>query len=161
MNLNICFNTREKLPGYITIDPFNDGTGNEGIVNADIYCFDRLCLDGEAQSIRAVGVLEYFQAAVADKIFGYWLKKLAYGGTITIGGVEPYLLSKRLVTRAISIADYNEIMFGMQRFPWEYKKAVVDIVNTDRYLKGKGLQVVSKEIYDDYKYIITAKKILK
>jgi len=160
LNINICFNTREKLPGYITVGPFKNGEGNEGIVNADIYNFDKLCLDGEAQSIRAVGVLEYFQAAVADKIFAYWLKKLAYGGTITIGGIEPYLVSKRLINRAISISDYNEIMFGLQRFPWEYKKAVVDINNTDRYLKGKGLQVISKEIYDDYKYVITARKNL-
>lgn len=159
MKVNLTFNSRERLPGYITIDPFYDPAGHEGVIVGDIYNFDKHVLDGEAEEIRAIDILSYFSPKLVDDIFAYWLKKLAFGGTIVIGGVEPYLLAKQLVTRAISVPDLNDILFGLQRFPWEYRKSVVDLQTLSAAFVQKGLVITHKDI-DGYKFIIKAKKVL-
>ena len=130
--LNIMRIGGDYLNGYINITP----TKNEEHLDASIGSLnnvDWIVDNGELEEIIADKVLEYFPYSETATIISNWVSKLKVGGTIVIGIIDTYELTRMLSLRSMDLSTYNNIANGAGP---DYKKASLstqDIIDKVTY----------------------------
>lgn len=156
MKINLLLDAPgEVRSGYLNIDAFADG--NDERINGCLIDLDDHVDDAECEEIIAVGILDYYSARDADKILKNWLRKLAHGGTITIGSYDVVETAKAISNRKLSPEDITIILYGEQGKPWQFKKTALTVNQVATVLETKGLTILKKRI-EGLKFIVVAER---
>lgn len=148
MRINLLYDSPEVRSGYVNVDPFS-------IDNPDKVCCDlqelSFCSVGEAQEILCIDVLSQYNLEDASKIFSEMVSKLSHGGSITIGDLNAYEVSRMFTVGKLSPTDFSQLLFG-GKHPRKSLHAI------DTILQGfsqMGLHIVSKKL-EGHRFIVTA-----
>ena len=111
---------------------------------------------GEITEIYGPNFVDYFPTNAITPIISNWYNLLRTNGKLVIGGKDPYILAKRLISRSISIDDYNKELFtGSGRL-----LSMIGAVNLRKTLEEIGF-VIDLVYFDNDKtnYTISARKV--
>ena len=126
--------TTEKMDGYESIDLSEIGEINNSSCD-EVFVGD--CLDFIEQRTD----------------FGTELiKKIAYGGTITIVGVDVFEMSRAVEVRQIDLPAINAILYN-------HRCSISSVGNVVSWVRQLGLNVISQRV-SDFKYTVIAKRPL-
>lgn len=100
----------ENIEGYFWGSPANPS------FHGNLEKLNDYCYNGQATEIYAPSILDYIDGHNVGRIIGVLSDLLGFGAKIVIGGTDPYILSKQLIERKLSVAEYNHIIFG-QKIP--------------------------------------------
>lgn len=136
----------KRMKDHLWLDPLNDQFDqNYG------KAIEKL-VDGEPKSFYAPEMLNYFPWENFKMLFEVINKKLRRGGTILIGGIEPYILSKKLVSRELSLDKFNKIIFPTYQ-------NTVSLPEAKKLLLSHNYDINDISIdYNTYNYTIEATK---
>jgi hypothetical protein len=124
----------------------------------EINDLDWIVENGEVNEIIADSILEYFPFNQIGGILQNWIKKLSLTGSLIIVGCDIKQLARLITFEEIdNKIAYTEI-YGEQTANWKTKKSCCSMNEMIMALQAMGLKVVRKE-YDNYKYVIEAKRI--
>lgn len=145
MKIQMTINEK-KLPDHLWLDPSNpefDQNYGKAI---------EVLEDGEPTLFYAPQFLNYIAWPNLQQLFGLMHKKLRKGGSIVLGGVEPYVLSKKLVSREISIDTYNKILFP-------YYVNLIPLPDAKMLFQQYKYKIEDINLnYDTYQYTVRAVK---
>lgn len=145
MKIQMTINEK-KLDDHLWLDPANpefDQNYGTAVSNLD---------DGIVTRFYGPQIVNYIEWAGFEQLFHQMDQKLRVNGTIILGGIEPYIISKKLVSRELPLATYNKLLFpyhaNLISLPQLKKKF------TDYKYKIKDIAID----YKTYQYTIEAAK---
>lgn len=138
MKLNLIRDKNQELTGYTTVSSQFD--------NLDTLLVD----DGEAEEIRAVGVLSLYISVDAEKVVNHWIRKLKHGGKLTVICPDIFDISLAINSGAMSIATANQLLYNEQR-------SCVSLTIVEDMFVATGLNIITKRI-NDYHFTITGER---
>lgn len=94
------------IEGYVWASPQNKELGPNFF-----KCWE-FCMEAQCSEIYAPDIFDTFSVSDIEKIVPTWVKLLAPGGTITVGGTDIYILAKTIISRKISLVDINKRLFS-------------------------------------------------
>lgn len=95
----------DAIDGYFWACPRNLDFGT------DFGKLNQICKKGQATEIYAPDFIDYVPIEQKINILKLINDLTRIGGKITIGGLEPYLVSKHLSSRMISLIEFNNLLF--------------------------------------------------
>jgi hypothetical protein len=153
MKINLMYGRGQNLPKHININAIP--TDEEEIIVADPSDLDFFVDDAEAEVIIAHDVINFLPRERMIPTIKHWTKKLRHGGSITIGGVDCYAISRDIVANKISLQDLNIILYGSEIPSWDVRRNVFTMQSLVDHLKELGLKIVKSRI-DKYEIVVEA-----
>lgn len=158
MKYNLLFGTAgEFYDGYLNLNQFPFRPEEQ---KQDVRNLDNLMDDGEAFEILAYDVIDYLQANEVEPTIDHWVRKLAVGGKIVIGGVDIVDVAKALASYKIGIGEVNNLLYsGKPELPHMYKKTSVTANAIKEYLRDKhGLRINTVRV-NGFNMVVEAEKV--
>lgn len=156
MKINVTIAGREVLPGYLNIDPVAPAACQDR-VRCDPADMSPLVDRGEAEEVRAVGVLDHYPARKADAVLDHWVSLVAHGGTLVLAVVDVLEVAKALQNRFLSLEEANELLYGRQSETWEFRQSGHTLGRLARALEGKGMRVMKRRV-SNYRATVVAER---
>jgi hypothetical protein len=104
--------------------------------------FDDVCDYGEATEIIAMDVLEYLPHHKVQESIAYWLSKLEHSGTLVLGGIDLDSVNKAYYRRDINVHQYNELVFGTQDMPCNFKRTATTVADLKKFMEINKIKIV-------------------
>lgn len=149
MKVNYVLPGEDTLAGYYNHKIFVENAGID---------LNHVIDDAEAIEIRAIEILEYFPANLSEQIINYWLSKLAHGGRLVLGLIDPQELSRHFSQGRLDIDQLNLFLYGEQREPWQFRKTVFTLPQAVAYLESKGIKILTKRT-GGFRIVVEAERI--
>jgi len=162
MKLNLLLSSDDILGGFINLDEYpiiknKDQAFTTEKKKGSVRNLDHIADTGEVEQIVANDVIDFIDPDKKGGVIQGWCKKLAYGGTISIGGVDLWEVSKGYSGFGLSDEQVSSLLFGNPGFPFGYRRGVCNGQNIRDILQNCGLKV-TRHMVDNYRYNITAKR---
>lgn len=160
MKVNLLLdNPGDVRSGYLNIDG--------AAIPADCQIDGRMCASvsdlshtvdvNELDELIAMDILDYFPLEEADKIIDHWLSLLKHGGKLTVGMVDLRQVAREVLANSIDIADVNELLYGKQEKPWQFKKCVCTAPILVNILRAKG-HIIERKLAVNNRAIVTVRR---
>jgi len=143
--------------GYVNIDPYAD-SNNDSRISADLTNLSHTVDDGEATEIIAHDVLSYYPQSLASRILENWVKKLAYGGTITVSALDQTEVARHINSGFLTVEQANLLLHGAQEKDWDTIKSSFTLTRLAEALESLGLKIIRRRS-SDYKVMVTARRV--
>jgi len=153
MKINLMYGRGQKLHGHTNINAIP--TEEEDVIVASPADLDFLVDDAEAESIVANDVINFLPKSIMISTIEHWVKKLRHGGTIAIGGIDCYAISRDILSNAITLQDLNMILYGSEIPSWDVRRNIFTMQSLVEHLKELGLKIVKSRI-DKYEIAVEA-----
>jgi len=153
MKINLMYGRGQNLHGHININAIP--TEEEDVVVANPSDLDFLVDDAEAESIVAYDVINFLPKVIMTSTIEHWVKKLRHGGTIAIGGIDCYAISRDILSNVITLQDLNVILYGSEIPSWDVRRNIFTMQSLVEHLKELGLKIVKSRI-DKYEIAVEA-----
>lgn len=135
MKVQMTINEK-KLDGHLWLDPSNtEFDQNYGTSVSELE-------DGIVTRFYGPQIVNYIPWDGFEQLFHKMDQKLRINGTVLLGGVEPYIISKKLVSRELPLETYNKLIFP-------YKANLISLPQLRKKLTDYKYQI--KDIVVDYK----------
>jgi hypothetical protein len=155
MKLNLLLDDSAAIrPDYINIDPLAP-LNNDNLVR-DTFKELREVDDGEADSIVAIDIIDYYSPKEVMDFFTVWAKKLKHGGVLTVGFTDIYALSKGIMMRYLNLEAANVQLHGLQDKAWKIRRCSLSIDFIAKSLETRGLKILNKRLGGNAKAIVKA-----
>jgi len=154
MKIRITVGEKEKLNGYVNIDPiakFDD-------LPSDIRNLDKIASDAECTEIISEDVIDFLEKKESLAVLSHWIKKIRRGGKIIVTSVDAYEAAKSFYRKNIDISTFNTVIHGNFSQPWDVRLSHTTIEELSDHLKSHGLTVTKKRI-NGVKLIVEAERI--
>lgn len=145
MKINITI-VPNKLSGYTNISPLQ----GDDIFNLNLE--NNCCTE-----IIADNILDYIPLNKLQETLTHYTSKLRLNGTLIVGGIESKELIKQYNNGAISMPDFNRLVYGEQNHPWTFKRYLASLNQICHILSSLGLKVTKKRI-ENLNFIVEAKR---
>lgn len=152
MKINLTLGTDVYRGGYLNLDPLAS-PGDPIRTRADICNLDEFVDDAEAEDLIALDVIDFLPSPELDNIIDNWTRKIRHGGTITIGGVDLREVAKAFLDQELTLQDTNQLLYGSQKAPCEYRKATLTLQKMIEVLQFKGFKIIQKRIVNYYYHV--------
>jgi hypothetical protein len=152
MKVNLLQDSSDIRQGYKNIDPL--GALSKEVIRDSLKELTSVD-DGEAEEIVALDVVDYYTPEEAIKMIQTWAKKIAHGGTLTVGFTDIYRLTKSIVNRAYDFEEANVRLHGKQDKPWHVRRCTLSMDFVSVILTTVGFKILFKR-FDNEKGIIKA-----
>lgn len=107
---------------------------------SDLANTANLFYQSQLKDIYAPTILNHMpQEKISDTI-SVMISKLASGGHITIGGIDPYLLSKQITKRGINLIELNNLLFSTKI------ESLVDVREITAMMKILNIHITTVDI---------------
>ena len=153
MKIRISVGQREKLNGYVNIDPirkFDD-------VAVDIRNIDSIASDAECTEIICEDVIDFLHREESFTVLKHWAKKIRHKGKIVITSVDTHQVCKSFLDKEIDIDQFNKIVHGTFQAPWDVRLSQTTLEELSSFLESNGLQVTKKRV-NGIKLIVEAQR---
>ncbi len=158
MKLNLLLdNPGDCRSGFINVDPCAPDGDEFGRVRGEIWRLDAIADAGEVAEIVALDLLDNCQAMEVDDVLVGWLSRLKHGGMLTLSVVDLREVSRSVLNGNISIMDANELLFGKQERPWQFKKSVFTLSQLVEVLGNLGYRIIAQRV-QNYRAVITVER---
>lgn len=104
MKVQMTINEK-KLDDHLWLDPAN--TEFDQNYGTAVSALD----DGIVTRFYGPQIINFIPWDGFEQLFHKMDQKLRINGTVLLGGIEPYVLSKKLVARELSLENFNKILF--------------------------------------------------
>jgi predicted SAM-dependent methyltransferase len=141
-------------PDYLNIDPL--APLNHDNIIRDTFKELREIDDGEADSIVALDIIDYYTPKEVMDFLTVWVKKLKHGGILTIGFTDIYALSKGIMMRYLNLEAANLQLHGPQDKAWKIRRCSMSIDFIAKSLETRGLKILNKRLGGNAKAIVKA-----
>lgn len=143
--------------GYLNFDPHAPPQCTDGRIRAEIADLSHTVDFNECEELVAHDILDYFGMEEADRVLNHWLSRLAHQGTLSLSVVDLREVSRDLLANTIDIADVNELLYGRQTKPWQFKKCVFTMPVLVGMLQARGYKILTKKS-SGYRAIVTVQR---
>lgn len=153
MKVRITVGEKEKLNGYLNIDPiskFDD-------LSVDIRNLDDVVSDAECTEIISEDVIDFLKKDESIKVLSHWVKKIRHGGKIIVTSIDAYEVSKSFYRKTIDIAVFNKAIHGNFLEPWDVRLSHTTIEELSEFFRSQGLNVTKKRT-NGIKLIVEAER---
>ena len=162
MKVNLIYNEEDILNGYLNVYPWSyEETEEPNVKIGNLLNLGALVDDSEATEIIANKVIDYLSPKEIYIALEEWIKKLRYGGKITIIGTDLYLVAKSILSFKITSEEANRHLFGNQKEEYLIKRVALNGEGVANYLEDmkKGLEIEEKYyLPQNYQYVVTARR---
>lgn len=150
------------MAGYKNIDPFPTIQNQQQTFSTDketgqVDNLDYVCEDGQAQDVVALDVIDYININIKNQTLDNWVKKLAHGATITIGGIDLYEVSKAITRCELKPEDAELLLYGPPSFPFGSRRGCLTAERVIKELNNRGLMIIKKRL-NDFMYTIVGRR---
>ena len=142
MKIRITVGEKEKLNGYINIDPitkFDD-------MPYDIRNLDDVVSDAECMEIISDDVIDFLEKKGSMEALAHWVKKIRHGGKIIVTSIDAYEVSKSFYRKNFDIDMFNKAIHGNFSAPWDVRLSHTTIEELSDFFQSQGLNVTKKRI---------------
>lgn len=129
-----------SLGGYLNLDAMQVPDK----IQADITNLDQFVDDGEAEEIVVPTALDYIFLSEKQQVVANWVKKLAHGGQLVIGGIELSECVRKIYT-GLNTQEANAVLYS-DSLQMPARRSLLTIEDVSQLLGVVGLQVTSKAI---------------
>jgi len=153
MKIRITVGEKEKLNGYINMDPitkFDD-------MLYDIRNLDDVVSDAECMEIISDDVIDFLEKKGSMEALSHWVKKIRRGGKIVVTSIDAYEVAKSFYRKNLDIDMFNKAIHGNFSAPWDVRLSHTTIEELSDFLQSQGLNVTKKRI-NGIKLIIEAER---
>ena len=153
MKIRITVGEKEKLNGYINMDPitkFDD-------MLYDIRNLDDVVSDAECMEIISDDVIDFLEKKGSMEALSHWVKKIRHGGKIVVTSIDAYEVAKSFYRKNLDIDMFNKAIHGNFSAPWDVRLSHTTIEELSDFLQSQGLNVTKKRI-NGIKLIIEAER---
>ena len=151
MKIRITVGEKEKLNGYLNIDPitkFDD-------VSCDIRNLDDVVSDAECTEIISDDVIDFLEKRGSMEALSHWVKKIRHGGKIIVTSVDAYEVSKSFYRKNLDIDTFNKAIHGNFSAPWDVRLSHTTIEELSDFFQSQGLNVTKKR-FNGIKFLVGA-----
>lgn len=159
MKLNLLMASDDILAGYTNIDPYPQIQNNQQTFSAEktmgnIDNLDYICEDAQAQEILATDVLDYINISNKIQTIDNWVKKLAHGASLSVGGMDLAEIVRNIRINSITFDEAQLLLYGHPAFPFGARRGVLTLEKAQELLSQRGLRIVKSQI-DSFRYLVT------
>lgn len=155
MKINLLYGVGDYLNGYLNIHPFSVEE-TDSLKIGDVKNLDKWVQDAEAKEILATDVIDYLPLNEVNPTITNWVKKLRHKGTLVIGGVDLFEISKGVYQYELDIPTANKLLHGLQQEPHLFRRANFTIFGITDYLANTHGLVIMKKRITGYTYTVEA-----
>lgn len=154
MKINLLVNNPEGVrSGFVNLDPLAQ-QDDPARIPCELSDLTMFVDDGEVTELLAVDVIDYIPAQQKEVVLSHWLKKVAFDGTITIGGLDIYQVAHAIENRQINLVEANRMLYGES----VQRNGLVNCGQMASLLATAGYEILQKKIFG-YNYLVTAKRV--
>ena len=142
MKVRISVGQREKLNGYINVDPiskFDD-------LAVDIRNIDSVASDAECTELICEDVIDFLHREETFEVLTGWSKKIRHKGEIVVTSVDAYQVCRSFLEKDIDIEQFNKIVHGTFQSPWDVRLSHTTLEELSEFFTSLGLIVTKKKI---------------
>ena len=143
--INLLYGSGDVLHTHLNLDPFT-AEETDTLIRADIKNLNDFVDDAEAQEIIALDVIDYIPLMDINKVIEHWVSKLRHGGSLIIGGVDLFEVSKAFAQYRLDITEANQLIHGEQSKPYLVKRVNFSTMGLSDYLSALGLSLQKKRV---------------
>jgi predicted SAM-dependent methyltransferase len=147
MKIQVTLSEPQK-EGYFYASPLNEK------FDQDYGNFTKTFAPAEVTEFYAPDFLDFLNYEMVEPIIEHWMHMLAPGGLITIGGSEPYIIAKQLISRRINLEELSERLF---RRPAQMR-CLFSMADMRRLLTKMGCEILEAYIDEVGLWTIKAQK---
>ena len=145
IKVNLLYGSGDVLHTHLNLDPFT-AEETDVLTRADVKNLDNFVDDAEAQEIIALDVIDYMPLRDINTVIQHWASKLRHGGSLIIGGVDLFEVSKAFVQYRLDITQANQLIHGEQSKPYLVKRVNFTSMGLVDYLSTLGLKIQKKRV---------------
>lgn len=153
MKIRITVGEKEKLNGYINIDPITKFDG----LSVDVRNLDSVVSDAECTEIISEGVIDFLNREDFVLAINNWVKKMRHGGKIVVTSIDALEVAKSFSRKKIDIEVFNAAMHGGFSEGWDIFLSHTTLEELSSVLERFGLIITKKRI-NGIKLIVEAKR---
>ena len=142
MKVRISVGQREKLNGYINVDPiskFDD-------LAVDIRDISPVASDAECTELICEDVIDFLHREETFEVLTSWSKKIRHKGKIVITSVDAYQVCKSFLEKDIDIEQFNQIIHGTFQAPWDVRLSHTTLEELSKFFTSLGFIITKKKI---------------
>lgn len=147
--INLLYGSGDVLHTHLNLDPFT-AEETDSLTRADVKNLNDFVDDAEAQEIIALDVIDYIPLMDINKVIEHWVTKLRHGGSLIIGGVDLFEVSKAFAQYRLDITQANQLIHGEQSKPYLVKRVNFSTIGLVDYLTSLGLKIQKKRVNNFY-----------
>lgn len=153
MKVRITVGEKEKLSGYVNVDPITKFDE----LSVDIRNLDEVVSDAECTEIIVEDVIDYLEKKDSAVALAHWVKKLRHEGRIIVTSVDAREVSKSFYRNQIDIETFNQAIHGRFTETWDIRLSHTTLEELSRFLESQNLKVTKKRI-NGIKLIVEAQR---
>lgn len=160
MKLNLLWGDGPEYgESYTNINPFLQmETAN--CKRGNVQDLSRFADDGEVSELIALDVIDYLDTSKVVPVIEGWVKKLAHGGTIIIGGTDMYEVCRLFSHYKINLLQVNALLHGDGSKPYLIKKTQFTLKGLADLLAQLGLKIMKKRLdQETLQMVVEAQRI--
>lgn len=146
VNLVVAGNPRHN---YLNIGPWSCTL--PGVNPGDVGNLDNHVEDAEASEIIAEDVIDFVDPSQIPDVLSHWVRKLARGGTLTVGGLDLREVGRRMTTYETELPEAIALIYGGGR------KSALALRSVADHLASLGLEITYKGLKVHH-YIVTGRR---
>ena len=154
MKIRITVGEKDKLNGYINIDPITKFDN----VSVDVRDISKVASDSECVELISEDVIDYLEKKESIEALSGWIKKIRRGGKIIVTSIDAYGVAKSFYRKEIDIKTFNNIIHGNFLSPWDVRLSHTTIEELSELFESKGLKVTKKRI-NGIKLMVEAERL--
>ena len=155
--VNLIYGIGDVMHTHLNINPFAEDE-SDIMVRGDLINLDKYVDDSELKELVAIDVIDYLPMDKTESAILNWVKKIRIGGSIILGGVDLFEVSKSLCQYRIDITEANILIHGDQQKPYMTRRANFTAMGLSEYLQTKfDFKIIKKRI-NNYKMIVEARR---
>lgn len=139
--MKICIGVNENRDGY----------QNVGFVKS----LDAFAENGECEEVLASNILEYIPCTNVEQFILHLASKVAYGGKITISGIDYIEICKMAIRQDFNVAEFNKLLFGTGSQP---RESAININIVVGVLQSHGFKILKKRL-NGYEFVVEATRV--
>ena len=142
MKIRITVGEKEKLNGYLNIDPiakFDD-------LSVDVRNLDDIVSDSECTEIISDGVIDFLNRKDFALAIKHWVKKMRHGAKIIVTSIDALEVAKSFSRKKIDTEVFNKAIHGNFSEDWDIFLNHTTLEELSSILETLGLTVTKKRI---------------
>jgi hypothetical protein len=155
MKINLLRNSPNVLNGYTNIDPY--AKPDSGKVFGEVMNLDDFVDDGEAEEIIAEDIIDFADSTILPSVLGNWVKKLAHGGRLIVGGVNLEDVAYGVTQGILPLDRANALLHGNSQHNWDTRKTTLTPDMLVDILRQYGLKIIKTRL-DDYRMVVIGER---
>ena len=154
MKIRITVGEKDKLNGYINIDPITKFDN----LSVDVRDISEVASDSECFELISEDVIDYLEKEESINALSGWIKKIRRSGKIIVTSIDAYGVAKSFYRKEIDIKTFNNIIHGNFLSPWDVRLSHTTIEELSELFESKGLKVTKKRI-NGIKLMVEAERL--